>query len=96
MAIALATLKAGLPTWATTRRPETIADLAEAGVIGVLVNNAGYAQADPVEEVPPTPGPIRPTPVRRLRPQPPRPHGPLGKAGRPRNVHTGQGRLRWR
>jgi NAD(P)-dependent dehydrogenase (short-subunit alcohol dehydrogenase family) len=30
-AIALAALKAGLPTWATARNPETIADLAEAG-----------------------------------------------------------------
>ena len=77
-AIARAALAAGLPTWATARKPETIADLAQAGArvlaldvtdetsrqqavqhvvaeeggIGALVNNAGYAQAGPVEEVP--------------------------------------------
>ncbi|HEY4456607.1 MAG TPA: SDR family NAD(P)-dependent oxidoreductase [Pseudonocardiaceae bacterium] len=77
-AIARAALKAGLPTYATARKPETIADLAEAGArvlaldvtdetsrqqaiaqveaehgaVGALINNAGYAQAGPVEEVP--------------------------------------------
>lgn len=30
-AIALATLQAGLPTWATARNPETLTDLAKAG-----------------------------------------------------------------
>jgi NADP-dependent 3-hydroxy acid dehydrogenase YdfG len=77
-AIARHCVKAGLPTWATARKPETIADLAEAGArvlaldvtdetsrcdaiaqveaehgaVGALINNAGYAQAGPVEEVP--------------------------------------------
>ncbi|HEY2696368.1 MAG TPA: SDR family NAD(P)-dependent oxidoreductase [Pseudonocardiaceae bacterium] len=77
-AIARACVKAGLPTWATARKPETIADLAEAGArvlardvtdetsrrdaiaqveaehgaVGALINNAGCAQAGPVEEVP--------------------------------------------
>ncbi|HEX4224725.1 MAG TPA: SDR family NAD(P)-dependent oxidoreductase [Pseudonocardiaceae bacterium] len=77
-AIAHAALKAGLPTWATARKPEVVADLAEAGAnilaldvtdetsrqeavrrveaehgsVGALINNAGYAQAGPVEEVP--------------------------------------------
>jgi NADP-dependent 3-hydroxy acid dehydrogenase YdfG len=77
-AIAHAALNAGLPTCATARKPETIADLAEAGAtvlaldvidetsrqeavrrveaehgaVGALINNAGYAQAGPVEEVP--------------------------------------------
>src|SRR5437588_9675593 len=77
-AIAQAALAADLPTFATARNPETIADLAEAGArvltldvtdetsrraaitqveaehgaVGALINNAGYAQAGPVEEVP--------------------------------------------
>jgi NAD(P)-dependent dehydrogenase (short-subunit alcohol dehydrogenase family) len=77
-AIALAALRAGLPTWATARRPEILADLAAAGcrilrldvtdeesrveavrtveevhgAVGALVNNAGYSQIGPVEELP--------------------------------------------
>lgn len=77
-ATALAALRAGLPTWATARRPETLADLAAAGcrtlrldvtdeqsrleavraveavhgAVGALVNNAGYSQIGPVEELP--------------------------------------------
>ena len=76
-AIARAALTAGLPTYATARKPEAVADLAEAGAhvlaldvtdetsrraaiaqveaehgaVGALINNAGYAQAGPVEEV---------------------------------------------
>jgi NAD(P)-dependent dehydrogenase (short-subunit alcohol dehydrogenase family) len=78
-ATALALVRAGVPTWATARRPETLADLqaagcrvlrldvtdetsrvqavqaveAEHGAVGVLVNNAGYAQVGPIEEIPP-------------------------------------------
>lgn len=77
-ATARAALKAGLPTYATARKPETLTDLAQAGAqvlpldvtddvsrqnaiaqveadhgaVGALINNAGYAQAGPVEEVP--------------------------------------------
>lgn len=73
-ATALALVKAGIPTWASARRLDSIADLADAGCrtvqldvtdeesrvraveavgsIGILVNNAGYAQAGPIEEVP--------------------------------------------
>jgi NAD(P)-dependent dehydrogenase (short-subunit alcohol dehydrogenase family) len=77
-ATALAAVRAGLPTWATARRPETLDDLAAAGcrilrldvldeqsrvdavqaveavhgAVGALVNNAGYSQIGPVEEVP--------------------------------------------
>lgn len=77
-ATALALLRAGIPTWATARRPETLAELeaagcrvlrldvtdetsrvravkaveAEHGAVGVLVNNAGYAQVGPIEEIP--------------------------------------------
>jgi len=69
---------AGLPVYATARRPETLGDLRAAGcrtlaldvtdeetmraavetvgnehgAVGVLVNNAGYSQSGPVEEVP--------------------------------------------
>jgi NAD(P)-dependent dehydrogenase (short-subunit alcohol dehydrogenase family) len=76
-ATALALVRAGIPTWATARQPDRIADLAAAGCrtlqldvtdeesrvravktieaehgsVGVLVNNAGYAQAGPIEEV---------------------------------------------
>ena len=68
---------AGWPVYATARRPETLADLEQAGcttlaldvtdeasmraavervegehgAVGVLVNNAGYSQSGPVEEV---------------------------------------------
>jgi NAD(P)-dependent dehydrogenase (short-subunit alcohol dehydrogenase family) len=77
-ATALALARAGMPTWATARRPDALADLeaagcrvlpldvtdeasrvravraveAEHGAIGVLVNNAGYAQVGPIEEIP--------------------------------------------
>ncbi|GAA1696744.1 SDR family NAD(P)-dependent oxidoreductase [Fodinicola feengrottensis] len=77
-ATAIALVKAGIPTWASARRLDTIQDLAAAGcrlvqldvtdeesrvravkaveaehgAIGTLVNNAGYAQAGPIEEVP--------------------------------------------
>lgn len=77
-ATALALVRAGYPTWATARRPETLTDLeaagcrvlpldvtseasrvwavtaveAEHGAVGVLVNNAGYAQIGPIEEIP--------------------------------------------
>ena len=77
-ATALAAVRAGLPTWATARRPETLTDLAAAGcrilrldvtdeqsradavraveavhgAVGALVNNAGYSQIGPIEEVP--------------------------------------------
>ncbi|GAB0103228.1 oxidoreductase [Nocardia sp. JMUB6875] len=77
-ATALALAAAGIPTYATARNPESIADLAESGSrvlqldvtdpescaravrsveeehgsVGVLVNNAGYSQVGPVEEVP--------------------------------------------
>jgi len=76
-ATALALVRAGLPTWASARRVETLAELeaagcrvlqldvtneesrrravqaveAEHGAVGALVNNAGYAQAGPMEEV---------------------------------------------
>ncbi|WP_134117867.1 SDR family oxidoreductase [Kribbella kalugense] len=76
-ATALAFARAGRPTWATARNPETLDELAAAGcrtmaldvtdeesrveavkrveaehgAVGVLVNNAGYAQTGPVEEV---------------------------------------------
>lgn len=76
-ATALAAVRAGLPTWASARRPETLGDLAAAGcrivrldvtdeqsrvdairaveaahgAVGALVNNAGYSQIGPVEEV---------------------------------------------
>ncbi|MFD6161992.1 SDR family NAD(P)-dependent oxidoreductase [Nocardia sp. NPDC060256] len=76
-ATALALVRAGLPTWASARRIETLGELeaagcrtvqldvtdeksriravraveAEHGAVGALVNNAGYAQMGPVEEV---------------------------------------------
>ncbi|MQY22086.1 SDR family NAD(P)-dependent oxidoreductase [Nocardia macrotermitis] len=76
-ATALALVRAGLPTWASARRVETLGELAAAGcrtvqldvtdeesriravraveaehgAVGALVNNAGYAQMGPVEEV---------------------------------------------
>ena len=76
-ATALALARAGYPTWATARRPDTLTDLeaagcrvltldvtdeesraravtaveAEHGAVGVLVNNAGYAQVGPIEEI---------------------------------------------
>lgn len=76
-AVALAAVRAGLPTWASARRVEALAELrdagcrvleldvtdeesrqravdtvtAEHGAVGALVNNAGYAQAGPIEEV---------------------------------------------
>jgi NAD(P)-dependent dehydrogenase (short-subunit alcohol dehydrogenase family) len=75
---ALALQRAGLATYATARRPETLADLEAAGCrtlaldvtddvarvqvvrtmeeelggVDVLVNNAGYAEYGPVEEIP--------------------------------------------
>lgn len=78
-ATALALARVGLPTWASARRVESLADLeaagcrvlqldvtdeesrqaavravtAEHGAVGTLVNNAGYAQAGPVEEITP-------------------------------------------
>lgn len=77
-ACALRLARAGWPVYASARRPETIADLAEAGcrtlaldvtdaasmraavaqverergAVGVLVNNAGYSQSGPIEQVP--------------------------------------------
>lgn len=77
-ATALRLAAGGWSVWATARRPETIADLAdagcrtlaldvtdeasmdaavaaveaEAGAIGVLINNAGYSQSGAVETVP--------------------------------------------
>lgn len=77
-ATALRLARAGWPVWATARRPQTIADLAdagcrvlaldvtdedsmtaavasveaEAGAVGVLINNAGYSQSGAVETVP--------------------------------------------
>jgi len=77
-ATALALVRAGLPVWASARRPDTLAELVDAGcrtleldvtdersrqdavrriershgAVGALVNNAGYAQAGPVEQVP--------------------------------------------
>jgi NAD(P)-dependent dehydrogenase (short-subunit alcohol dehydrogenase family) len=76
-ATALALVRAGLPTWASARRPDTLDDLeaagcrvleldvtdeasrvravrtveAEHGAVGALVNNAGYSQVGPIEEV---------------------------------------------
>ncbi|HZC27404.1 MAG TPA: SDR family NAD(P)-dependent oxidoreductase, partial [Actinopolymorphaceae bacterium] len=76
-ATALALVQAGLPTWASARRMDTIVELetagcrvieldvtdeesrqravqeiaTEHGAVAALVNNAGYAQAGPVEEV---------------------------------------------
>lgn len=76
-ATAVALARAGLPTWASARRVETLTELrdagcrvvrldvtdeqsrqeavrtviAEHGAVGALVNNAGYAQAGPAEEV---------------------------------------------
>lgn len=76
-AVAVAAARAGLPTWASARRMEALADLRDAGcrvleldvtdeesmrravetvtaahgAVGALVNNAGYAQAGPIEEV---------------------------------------------
>jgi NADP-dependent 3-hydroxy acid dehydrogenase YdfG len=76
-ASARALARAGLPTWATARRPETLGDLeaagcrvlqldvtdeasrvravqtveAEHGAVGAVVNNAGYPQVGPLEEV---------------------------------------------
>jgi NADP-dependent 3-hydroxy acid dehydrogenase YdfG len=78
-ATALALARAGLPTWASARRVDSLAGLqaagchllqldvtdeqsrqaavravqAEHGAVGALVNNAGYAQAGPVEELTP-------------------------------------------
>jgi NAD(P)-dependent dehydrogenase (short-subunit alcohol dehydrogenase family) len=77
-AVALRLAGRGWPVYATARRPETLAELAQAGcktlrldmtdadsmraavaeverehgAVGVLVNNAGYSQSGPVEEVP--------------------------------------------
>lgn len=76
-AIALKLIQAGIPTWASARRLETLQELKEAGcrviqldvtdeesrknavaeiekehgAIGYLINNAGYEQTGPVEEV---------------------------------------------
>ncbi|MEC3953132.1 SDR family NAD(P)-dependent oxidoreductase [Nocardia sp. CDC153] len=76
-ATALALVKAGLPTWASARRRESLTELEAAGChtieldvtieesrvnavatienaagrLGALVNNAGYSQIGPVEEV---------------------------------------------
>lgn len=76
-ATAVALARAGLPTWASARRVETLTELrdvgcrvlqldvtdeesrqravrdvvAEHGAVGALVNNAGYAQAGPAEDV---------------------------------------------
>jgi NAD(P)-dependent dehydrogenase (short-subunit alcohol dehydrogenase family) len=78
-ATALRLARSGWTVYATARRPETLAELADAGchtlaldvtdessmraaveqveraegAIGVLVNNAGYSQGGPVEQVPP-------------------------------------------
>ena len=77
-ATALRLAKGGWTVYATARRPESLADLAEAGcrtlaldvndegsmaaavsavekaegAVGVLVNNAGYSQSGPIEEIP--------------------------------------------
>jgi NAD(P)-dependent dehydrogenase (short-subunit alcohol dehydrogenase family) len=77
-ATALRLARAGWTVYATARRPESLAELAEAGcqtlaldvcdehsmraavqeierregAIGVLVNNAGYSQSGPIEQVP--------------------------------------------
>jgi NAD(P)-dependent dehydrogenase (short-subunit alcohol dehydrogenase family) len=77
-ATALRLLEKGYPVWATARKKESLADLAEkgcrtlsldvtdersmveavraveaeAGAVGVLVNNAGYSQSGAVESVP--------------------------------------------
>jgi NAD(P)-dependent dehydrogenase (short-subunit alcohol dehydrogenase family) len=77
-ATALRLARAGWTVYATARRPESIADLADAGcrtlaldvtdedsmcaavkmveeaegAVGVLVNNAGYSQGGPIEQVP--------------------------------------------
>jgi NAD(P)-dependent dehydrogenase (short-subunit alcohol dehydrogenase family) len=78
-ATALRLARSGWTVYATARRPESIADLAEAGcrtlaldvtdeasmraavqeveraegAVGVLVNNAGYGQGGPIEQIPP-------------------------------------------
>lgn len=77
-ATALRLCAAGIPTWATARRPAALAELAAAGcrtlaldvtddaqareaiarvegehgAVGYLINNAGYQQPGPVEEIP--------------------------------------------
>ena len=76
-ATAVVLAKAGLPTWASARRPEALAELeaagcrvlqldvndeescgeavdaivAKHGAVGALVNNAGFSQRGPIEEV---------------------------------------------
>ncbi|WP_432830719.1 SDR family NAD(P)-dependent oxidoreductase [Dactylosporangium sp. CA-092794] len=76
-AAAFAFVRAGMPTWASARQPEALADLeaagcrviqldvtdessrvraveaveAEHGAVGALINNAGYAESGPLEEL---------------------------------------------
>jgi NAD(P)-dependent dehydrogenase (short-subunit alcohol dehydrogenase family) len=78
-AAALRLARSGWTVYATARRPETLAELADAGchtlaldvtdessmqaavqtveqaegAVGVLVNNAGYSQSGPIEQIPP-------------------------------------------
>jgi NAD(P)-dependent dehydrogenase (short-subunit alcohol dehydrogenase family) len=78
-ASALRLARSGWTVYATARRPETLAELADAGcrtlaldvtdessmraavqsveqaegAVGVLVNNAGYSQSGPIEQIPP-------------------------------------------